>query len=242
MHGDGGATGESDAEGAGIKIPLVLMRKTPRTMLEVLTNCLYSTIYWEAIGNDSSPYGLLKKKLYSIDTDYFERIPAWTEKLPETLNVDLLSKIMDDFRLLVEQKFNSDFEEKLLNRIHTMIQESSPNADSELMAKACQIAKEQIHKTAGLYFNYTPCPRVQLTEVLRKYQEAREITLGERIRGNNNADVLDFHHALMYRTIWDCKKIIDDGAIMFTDQLLERIGNGTLVLGGQNNITYDANI
>lgn len=194
-------------------------------MLDVLTNCLYSTIYWEAIGNENSPYGLLKKKLYSIDIDYFEQIPAWTEKLPETLNVDLLSKIMDDFRMLVEQKFNGDFEEMLLNRIHAMIQESSPDADSEMMAKACEIARERIHKTAGLYFDYVPCPRVQLTEVLRKYQDAREITLGERIRGDNNADVLDFHHALMYRTIWDCKKIIDDGAIMFTDQLLERIGN-----------------
>lgn len=192
-------------------------------MLDILTNCLYSTIYWEAIGNDSAPYASLKMKLYSIDTDYFERIPAWTEQLPETLNTELLSKIMDDFRMLVVQKFNSDFEEDLLNRIHAMIQESAPDADSEIIAKACQMAKEQIHKTAGLYFNYAPCPRVQLTEVLRKYKNAQEITLRERIMGNNNADVLDFHHALMYRTIWDCKKIIDDGAIMFTDKLLERI-------------------
>lgn len=203
-------------------------------MLDILTNCLYSTIYWEAIGNDTSPYGLLKKKLYSIDTDYFEHIPAWTEQLPETLNVDLLSKITDDFRILVEQKFNSDFEENLLNRIHAMVRESAPDADSEVVAKACEIAKEKIHKTAGLYFNYAPCPRVRLTEVLRKYQDARKITIGERIMGNNNADVLDFHHALMYRTIWDCKKIIDDGAIMFTDNLLGKIEDVTSELGGQN--------
>ena len=196
-------------------------------MLDILTNCLYSTIYWEAIGNDTSPYASLKKKLYSIDTDYFERIPAWTEQLPETLNTDLLSKIMDDFRTLVGQKFNSEFEEDLLNRIRAMIQESCPDADSEVVAKACRIAEEQIHKTAEVYFNYAPCPRVQLTEVLRKYQEAQEITLGERIIGNNKADILDFHHALMYRTVWDCKKIIDDGAIMFTDKLLGKIANGT---------------
>lgn len=52
---------------------------------------------------DNSPYHQLQKKLYDIDVDYFEKVPAWTERIPSKLDFKLKNDIVTDFNKLANQ-------------------------------------------------------------------------------------------------------------------------------------------
>ena len=55
----------------------------------------------------------------------------------------------------------------------------------------------------------------------RKYKKAKRRSLGERIIQSNNVDVIDFHHALMYKTVWECKDLIEARTIQFIEEVVE---------------------
>ncbi|MCR4849474.1 MAG: hypothetical protein K5920_11585 [Bacteroidales bacterium] len=192
-------------------------------MKEPLSRLLFGTIYQETIGDDTSPYALLKHKLYDIDIDYFEKIPAWEEVLPEELSPELTDKIMNDFKALIGQQLNEQFESHLVDSIQNSINQSFPNIDADTLSSACQEAKKELQEAAHFRFQYSPCPQESMASLMKKYKKAKQRTPGERIRRTNNEDVIDFHHALMHKTVWDCKQLIDDSTILFAEGILDKI-------------------
>ena len=191
--------------------------------MNTLTDLLYGTIYLEVFGNDASPYSILKHKLYNIDTDYFEKIPAWAEEIPEGLNSGLTEKVLADFNVVIGQVLSETFEKSLLDSIRLTIQNSFPNVSPEAIADARRGAMQKIRTSATLCFNYEPCPRVSDKELAEFRKRAERRTLGERILQSNNADVINYHHALMHKTVWDCKKLIDDSTLRFAESTLNLI-------------------
>ena len=59
-------------------------------------------VFNAVILTELSPFHQLQKKLYDIDMDYFEKIPAWTERIPSKLDFKLKSDIIADFNKLAD--------------------------------------------------------------------------------------------------------------------------------------------
>ena len=66
---------------------------------------------------DNSPYHQLQKKLYDIDLDYFEKIPAWTERIPSKLDFKLKSEIVSDFNKQADQLLNQELKSRLIQEL-----------------------------------------------------------------------------------------------------------------------------
>jgi hypothetical protein len=79
-----------------------------------------------------------------------------------------------------------------------------------------------IKQFAALYFaRENPCPKVDEGTLQKKYNKAKRRGLFERIGQTNNADVIEFHHALMYKTVWECKELIENRTIRFIEDLMK---------------------
>ena len=53
------------------------------------------------------------------------------------------------------------------------------------------------------------------------YRKAKRRSLVERIRQNNEEDVINFHHALMQKTAGECKELIETRIMRFIEDVLD---------------------
>ena len=194
-----------------------------------LSELIFSTVYQDVIGNDTSPYNQLMKKLYNIDTDYFEKIPADTETLDKRLNPALRDQVVEVFKKLADSCLDSSYQSYLLEAVHKMIDANYPNANPESITKACEKAKNDLLDAAKFRFDHPqyiyeePCPKVSEARMMQAYQKAKKRTIIERINKNNKADIINFHHILMQKTVWDCKELIEERIISSIEEVLETI-------------------
>jgi len=45
------------------------------------------------------------------------------------------------------------------------------------------------------------------------------------VKNDNKADVINFYHALMNRTVWECKEILEEAIIKFVRRLTARVAD-----------------
>ena len=167
---------------------------------------------------DDSPYHQLQKKLYDIDIDYFEKIPAWTERIPSELDFKLKSDIVADFNKLSDQLLNQELKSRLVQKLNI--------GNITATEKEVNEAFESLKSMAPLYFNKTkPCPQVEEKKLCKLYRKAKRRSFWERIFRTNGGDVFDFHQALMYRTVWECKELIENRSLQFIKEVMNSIVN-----------------
>lgn len=165
------------------------------------------------IYSDDSPYHQLQKKLCDIDVDYFEKIPAWTERIPSKLDFKLKSDIVADFNKLADQLLNQELKNKLIQELNL--------GSITITEKEVNEAFESLKGMAPLYFNKTkPCPQVEEKELRKLYRKAKRRSFWERIFRSNGSDVFDFHQALMHRTVWECKELIENRSLQFIKEIM----------------------
>lgn len=171
----------------------------------------FSLITTAVLYADDSPYHQLQKNLYDIDIDYFEKIPAWTERIPSKLDFKLKRDIVADFNKLVDQLLNQKLKSRLIQELGNIT----------VTEKEVNVAFKSLKCMAPLFFNKTkPCPQVE-EKVLRKlYRKAKHRSFWERIFRSNGSDVFDFHQALMHRTVWECKELIESRSLQFIKEVM----------------------
>lgn len=170
-------------------------------------------VFNAVILTELSPFHQLQKKLYDIDMDYFEKIPAWTERIPSKLDFKLKSDIIADFNKLADQLLNQNLKTSL-------IQELNPG-NITVTEKEVKDAFESLKGMAPLYFNKTkPCPQVEEKELRKLYHKAKRRSFWERIFRTNGGDVFEFHQALMHRTVWECKELIENRSLQFIKEVM----------------------
>lgn len=200
-----------------------------QTQYNSLSDIIFSTIYHDAIADEGSPFNQLKKKLYDIDKDYFEKIPADTERLHQDLNPALRDSIVEDFRKLAEKYLGASYEDHLVQSIQQMKDAHFPDADPQSIVEACDKAKKELLDAAQFRFNHPtsqyeePCSKVSEATMMNQYKKAKERTFTERITQTNKAEVIAFHHTLMQKTVWDCKQLIEDKVITLIGHITERL-------------------
>ena len=180
---------------------------------EQFSGILFSII----ISAESSPYHKLLEKLNDIDTDYFDKIPAWTEQLPSELDFQLKENILNDFDKLADELLNQELKTQCIGEL---LEARGTTVDSE--KEVIENTLASIKQFATLYFGReNPCPKVDEETLQRKYKKAKRRSFGERIIQSNKADVIDFHHALMHKTVWECKDLIEARTIQFIEEVVE---------------------
>lgn len=194
----------------------------PSTLINQLSTILFTNI----ISEESSPYHQMIKKMNDIDIDYFEKTPACTEQLPSELDFQLKDNILKDFDNLADELLGQELKSKCLNQL---IEEwkSAPNHENENRDVVFEGTLASIKQFATIYFSReNPCPKVDEETLQKKYNKAKRRNIFERIGQTNNADVIDFHHTLMYKTVWECKGLIERRVICFIEEILrESIAN-----------------
>ena len=161
------------------------------------------------------------KKMNDIDSDYFEKIPAWSEQLPSELDFQLKDNILKDFGKLADELLGQELKSKCLNML---IEEwrSVPNHEDENREIIAEGTMASIKQFATLFFSReNPCQKVDEETLQKKYNKAKRRGLFERIGQTNNTDVIEFHHALMYKTVWECKELIENRTISFIEDVMK---------------------
>ena len=170
---------------------------------------LFNTVIYEEI----SPYHQLLKKLYDIDVDYFEKVPAWTERIPSKLDFKLKNDIVTDFNKLADQLLDQELKNQLVQELNF--------GNIDVTEKDVKDALESLKSMAPLYFNKAkPCPHIEEKELRKLYHKAKRRSFWERIFRSNSNDVYDFHQALMHRTVWECKELIESRTLSFVEEVM----------------------
>jgi len=180
----------------------------------------YRFVYDIVIYADNSPYHQLQKKLYDIDVDYFEQVPAWTERIPSKLDFKLKNDIVTDFNKLADQLLNQELKYQLVQELNF--------GNIDVTEKEVKDAFDSLKSIAPFYFNRTkPCPKVEEKELRKLYRKAKRRSFCERIFHSNGNDVYDFHQALMHRTVWECKELIENKTLSFVEEVMYNAFNTT---------------
>lgn len=173
----------------------------------------FSPLTTAVIYADGSPYHQLQNKLYDIDVDYFEKVPAWTERIPSKLDFKLKSDIVANFNKLSDQLLNQELKNQLVKELNL--------SNIDVTEKEVKDALESLKSMTPLYFNKTkPCPQVEEKELRKLYRKAKRRSFWERIFRSNGSDVYNFHQALMHRTVWECKELIENKTLSFVEEVM----------------------
>lgn len=200
-------------------------------MYSTISDLIFHVVYQDVIGNETSPYNQLKRKLYDIDKDYFEKIPADTEKLDRNLTPALRDLVVDNFKKLADFYLGPSYQNYLLESVHRMMDAHFPNADSQSIVQACETAEKNLLEAAKYRFDHPeyqyeePCPQVSEERMIQAYQRAKKRTIMERINQVNKADVINFHHVLLQKTVWDCKELIENKVVSLIKTVLSNLNH-----------------
>ena len=188
---------------------------------ETSSNTLFDFIISEVINKDDSPYKQMMKKVNDIDIDYFEDIERDGEKICSELNMELKEIVVGRFKEMANELLTeSDLENRLLSGIRLQIGNSN---DNDICHKVLPTVVNALGKYADERLLFILEPKYDENELEKMYDNAKKITIIEHIMQNNKKDVIDFYHALMDRTEWECKALIEHRISLFLKQTAEKI-------------------
>lgn len=185
---------------------------------------LFDRIVSITIEEPSSPYRQMLQEVNEIDNRYFDDIIRDEDILSPTLNMELKLTVVNQFQTLADKLLDeSNLKKQILEELHW-------RTDSLKFIKGENAANQELKQVASHLKEYArqrllfiPSAPFTEEELESKFQKAKEITLLEKIFQNNEADVIDFHHALQSKTVWECQKLIEERIFAFLTQLAEAI-------------------
>lgn len=179
------------------------------TQMKETTKKLSDTIIAKVIEDIDSPYQQLRRKLKDIDVDYFEDISRDTEKIDTKLSLELKDKICSDFQSWADELLEkSGLKGQLITLVKVRFAEETELQSTDDYECFIEAVAKKIKTYAAQLLQTAETENITEAELKEKYEAARRITLKEKILRNNKQDVIDFYHALMERTWWECGNIV----------------------------------
>ena len=170
----------------------------------------------------NNPYTRLLKNIEHIDTDFFELITRDENVLPPELNLGLKDKVVNHIKNQTNQLlFDSSLIEQILADISNLLKKEGTG--KEAVQQMLSDTAKELRKYAQDRLLFIPTPNYNEAELEKMYEQAREVTLLEHIMQNNRTDVIAFYHALMDRTEWECKVLVEEKTSQFLVQLADRL-------------------
>ena len=187
--------------------------KSPREICEGLIKALRQYLD----GDSDSIHAVMKMKVDDIDIDYFKGTPN-SNKLEEYLKPALKEEIVEHFRSEAIRLLNEKetvIKAAILRRIELLTWTNGlPNVASALEMFIDYLRNNPFKKQQAI----TTGDDKILEE---KYNLAKEITIMERIKSNNNDDVIEFYNELMTQSARAAQNVIYDCFYDFLKALAE---------------------
>ena len=172
---------------------------------------VYTTLFFEIVGDDHSPYNQMVKKLNDIETGYFEKTLHWAEQPSTELDFQIKADVIKCFDKLADDTLNKELKDRLFSLLQQCPGESR---DYEWSMKSIEFIKKEAYDYFG---QIEPCPKIDEAFLQRLYSKA----LCACSEGNGQGNIgynKGFHHALLHNTIWECKELIERRIIKFIDE------------------------
>lgn len=180
-----------------------------------------NTIIYELIQKHDSIYNSLMSKVNAIDTDYFEPITRDENILSPELNLELKEKVLNDIEEQANHSFlGSGLMEQVLANVRSRMKEER---DKETTPQTLTDTAQELKKYAQDRLLFISTPKYDDTELQKLYERAKEVTLMEHILQNNRTDITTFYHALMDRTEWECRALVERKTSRFLMLLAEKL-------------------
>lgn len=181
-------------------------------MNEKLCNEIIDYVIDEVVRDGNSPYNMLLRKVNDIDVDYFENISRDQEQLSDELSVELKDKVIVQFAIMADDLFlNSTLAARLSAAVRDKAEGSSPHL--------LECVKKALQQYAADRLKFIPAPQATSKDLNKMFIAAKEVTLAERFLRNNKADVIEFYHALLQATVYDCRKLIEERTAVFIETI-----------------------
>ena len=175
------------------------------------TNQLLEDIAGIVVGHTDSPYRRLMKKADDIDIDYFENIKRDENTLTPELTPKLKADIVKRFGELADQSLQAP-------ELKAQIAAAIRTYDGDPAAAAASL-RQYAHDR----LLFIPSPTYEDKDVQELYERAKEVTLLERVTSSNKDDILEFYQALMSRTAWECKALIEQRVAQLLEQTADEL-------------------
>lgn len=181
----------------------------------------FTNIISTVITLPNSPYQRMISKVNAIDTDYFEPITRDENILSPELNLELKDKVLNDIDEQANRLFfDSDLMGQILADIRNRLEEEG---NIETSQQTLTNTAQELRKYAQERLLFIPTPKYEDEELNRLYEQAKKVTLLEHILQNNRTDIIAFYRALMDRTEWECKALVERKTSQFLTKLAERL-------------------
>ena len=172
--------------------------------------------------NVDSPYKLMSRKLDDIDMDYFQRGEPLGNRLDGSLEMEIKTRILNDFKFYGEQLYENaeSIKQQIIDDVRDLIfrYEDRATAFAHLSE-----AMERMHGFVRKQLCFVPIPMYSRKELKELYDEAKRVTLLERVTGGNGRDVIRYYHALIVHTVWACRMLTRRRAGQFLMQMVDRL-------------------
>ena len=173
---------------------------------------------------ENSPYQLMIQQVKRIDNDYFENIPRDVEYLAPELNLELKERVKANFNTRADQLLDqTPLMMRLMSFIRMRAQAAKPLLGTETVLLGIKSAIDQIKAGLRLQMGDAKKPAITEQELEKKFHDAQNQTVVEWVMQNNKNDVIDFYHALLETTVWECRCVIEERMSRFLNQLQQRV-------------------
>ena len=190
------------------------------TMLSPQT--FFEAIAAPVIYNGDSPYKLMTRKLDDIDIDYFQRGEPLGKRLDDSLELEIKTRILNDFKTYGEQLYENA--ESIKQQIIDDVRDLIVKYDNRATAFAhLSEAMEKMHRFVRKQLCFVPIPMYSRKELKELYDEAQKVTLLERVTGSNDKDVIRYYHALIVHTVWACRMLTRRRASQYLMQMVDTL-------------------
>ena len=79
---------------------------------------VFTTLFFDIIGDDNSTYNQMVNRLYDIEAKYFEKTPQWVEQPPTEVVFQIKEVVLKDFDKLADETLDKELKDRLNCLLH----------------------------------------------------------------------------------------------------------------------------
>ena len=153
-----------------------------------------------------------KQEMESLCTRYlsFEKVKVdgkLSNELSHELGCDLKDRIVVEFKSYLNCHSTDEITDAVISKVERCIELQTWSNGIVNMPGAIQLLIERLNNSSRSYGNLYTAP-ISETEILEKFNKAKENTLLERIQGNNIDDIIEYRSALIEYVRVSCENML----------------------------------
>ena len=130
-----------------------------------------------------------------------------SNELSQELGYDLKDMIIAEYQNYLDSHSTDEITTAIISKIERSVELQTWSNGIVNMQEAIKLLVERLNNSSRSYGNLYTAP-ISETEILEKFNKAKENTLLERIQGNNIDDIIEYRSALMEYVRVSCENML----------------------------------